>query len=134
MKTCYWLRRSPSREGEGEGPCERTNRNMAIICEHFYILPMVMQDDGSTQVKNTSKHCPKTYYSLCRMLIICNTLLPFKRHSRNAEYMKVSLFIQVTKLQHSVVNQRKVARMHMYWKKNTLVGSYKNKIIIVRSW
>lgn len=43
-----------------------------------------MQDDGSTQVKNTSKHCPKTYNSLCRMLIICNTLLPFKRHSRNA--------------------------------------------------
>lgn len=105
MKTCYWLRRSPSREGEG--PCERTNRNMAIICEHFLILPKVMQDDGSTQVKNTSKHCPKTYYSLCRMLIICTT----RRHSRNAEYMKVSLFIQV--------------RMHMYWKKNTLVGSYK---------
>lgn len=125
MKTCYWLRRSPSREGEG--PCERTNRNMAIICEHVLILPKVMQDDGSTQVKNTSKHCPKTYNSLCRMLIICTTRLPFKRHSRNAEYMKVSLFIQVTKLQHSVVNQRKVARMHMYWKKNTLVGSYKKK-------
>lgn len=123
MKTCYWLRRSPSREGEG--PCERTNRNMAIICEHVLILPKVMQDDGSTQVKNTLKHCPNTNYSLCRMLIICNTLLPFKRHSRNAEYMKVSLFIHVTKLQHSVVNQRKVARMHMYWKKNTLVGSYK---------
>lgn len=99
MKTCYWLRRSPSREGEGEGPCERTNRNMAIICEHFFILPMVMQDDGSTQMKNTLKHCPNTNYSLCRMLIICNTLLPFKRHSRNAEYMKVSLFIHVTKLQ-----------------------------------
>lgn len=82
MKTCYWLRRSPSREGEG--PCERTNRNMAIICKHVLILPKVMQDDGSTQVKNTSKHCPNTYYSLCRMLIICNTLLPFKRHSRNA--------------------------------------------------
>lgn len=111
MKTCYWLRRSPSREGEGH--CERTNRNMAIICEHFLILPKVMQDDESTQVKNTSKHCPKTYYSLCRMLIICTTRLPFKRHSRNAEYMKVSLFIQV--------------RMHMYWKKNTLVGSYKKK-------
>lgn len=125
MKTCYWLKRSPSREGEG--PCERTNRNMAIICKHVLILPKVMQDDGSTQVKNTSKHCPKTYYSLCRMLIICTTRLPFKRHSRNAEYMKVSLFIQVTKLQHSVVNQRKVARMHMYWKKNTLVGSYKKK-------
>lgn len=118
MKTCYWLRRSPSREGEGEGPCERTNRNMAIIYEHFFYL---------AQMKNTLKHCPKTYYSLCRMLIICNTLLPFKRHSRNAEYMKVSLFIQVTKLQHSVVNQRKVARMHMYWKKNTFVGSYKKK-------
>lgn len=103
---------------------------MAIICEHVLILPKVMQDDGSTQVKNTSKHCPKTYYSLCRMLIICTTRLPydaFKRNSRNAEYMKVSLFIQVTKLQHSVVNQRKVARMHMYWKKNTLVGSYKKK-------
>lgn len=120
MKTCYWLRRSPSREGEG--PCERTNRNMAIICKHVLILPKVMQDDGSTQVKNTSKHCPNTNYSLCRMLIICNTLLPFKRHSRNAFGV---LFIQVTKLQHSVVNQRKVARMHMYWKKNTLVGSYK---------
>lgn len=123
MKTCYWLRRSPSREGEG--PCERTNRNMATICEHVLILPKVMQDDGSTQVKNTLKHCPNTNYSLCRMLIICNTRPPFKRHSRNAEYMKVSLFIHVTKLQHSVVNQRKVARMHMYWKKNTLVGSYK---------
>lgn len=128
MKTCYWLRRSPSREGEG--PCERTNRNMAIICKHVLILPKVMQDDGSTQVKNTSKHCPNTNYSLCRMLIICTTRPPFKRHSRNAFGV---LFIQVTKLQHSVVNQRKVARMHMYWKKNTLVGSYKKKII-VRSW
>lgn len=84
MKTCYWLRRSPSREGEGEGPCERTNRNMAIICKHVLILPKVMQDDGSTQMKNTLKHCPNTNYSLCRMLIICTTRLPYKRHSRNA--------------------------------------------------
>lgn len=132
MKTCYWLRRSPSREGEG--PCERTNRNMAIICEHVLILPKVMQDDGSTQVKNTSKHCPKTNYSLCRMLIICNTLLPFKRHSRNAFGVHEGFIVYTcNQTATSVVNQRKVARMHMYWKKNTLVGSYK-KIIIVRSW
>lgn len=98
MKTCYWLRRSPSREGEGEGPCERTNRNIAIICEHFFILPMVMQDDGSTQMKNTLKHCPNTNYSLCRILIICNTLLR-GIHAMLLEYMKVSLFIHVTKLQ-----------------------------------
>lgn len=126
MKTCYWLRRSPSREGEG--PCERTNRNMAIICKHVLILPKVMQDDGSTQVKNTSKHCPKTYNSLCRMLIICTTRPPFKRNSRNAFGVHEGFIVYTcNQTATSVVNQRKVARMHMYWKKNTLVGSYKKK-------
>lgn len=132
MKTCYWLRRSPSREGEG--PCERTNRNMAIICEHVLILPKVMQDDGSTQVK-TRQNTALILTTACvaSLLFAIHFYRSRGIHAMPLEYMKVSLFKQVTKLQHSVVNQRKVARMHMYWKKNTLVGSYKKKII-VRSW
>lgn len=85
-------------------------------------------------IYTNEKHCPNTNYSLCRMLIICNTLLSFKRHSRNAFGVHEGFIVYTcNQTATSVVNQRKVARMHMYWKKNTLVGSYK-KIIIVRSW
>lgn len=95
MKTCYWLRRSPSREGEG--PCERTNRNMAIICEHVLILPMVMQDDGSTQMKNTALIL--TTACVACLLFAIHFYRSRGIHAMPLEYMKVSLFIHVTKLQ-----------------------------------